>query len=636
MTRKSHYSSPNMLNFFWKFFILKLCFCRIRVDIELCTSRSQSSGILPEAQGQKDSLYFRWQHEPKYKMLKSGYLYTSRSNIKSNYLKGSLYDPRIMENQIEIQYRHKNILCLEKLVLTDEVNNYRFDVLEDWSPKASKNHTWAAMTDRKVQFWSDSCANDNRLLARKKEFKQTCTSHIFIQWKPKADWSCFARRGQKRPMCGANAYCRETAGGGICECKAGFKKNKYKKCVDIDECEVAIDKCGYGSICLNTPGSYQCKCPVGMKGNYCHEDINECDNKQTCNGKHMTCMNTFGSYYCKCSKGYSYNENTEKCDDINECSTSSNSCWKGAICQNTIGSYSCACPSGFIGNGKSCEDEDECDTGTHDCHILSKCKNILGSYSCSCGPGTLGNGTYCEKLPVPVIQLAARGGPDRPGGSVDEGAKEGAVTQMTKNGVWCNLKEFYKPWQTKPNCPEPKCTAELNIINAWHTETPRLNKRAASLYGDSKEWWGFSGTITVPMEHVNDFAIILRFSEEVTRGNFETWNLNIKSFTLTDGGYDLLLLPKSDKASIRSGNLKYEKIKPNQFQIVAQRLKSPIFPSIFFWDTSEIDDSCFGSETDKNRKRIEETANEQIRIQSLDQIKKIVLRDDEIRRIRRL
>ena len=53
------------------------------------------------------------------------------------------------------------------------------------------------------------------------------------------------------------------------------------------------------------------------------------NSKKTCYGKHMTCMNTFGSYYCKCSKGYSYNENTEKCDDINECSTSSNSCWKG-------------------------------------------------------------------------------------------------------------------------------------------------------------------------------------------------------------------------------------------------------------------------------------------------------------------
>ena len=56
--------------------------------------------------------------------------------------------------------------------------------------------------------------------------------------------------------------------------------NKYKKCVDIDECKLGINDCGFGSICLNTPGSYQCKCPEGMKGKYCHEDINECDDKQ--------------------------------------------------------------------------------------------------------------------------------------------------------------------------------------------------------------------------------------------------------------------------------------------------------------------------------------------------------------------
>ena len=49
----------------------------------------------------------------------------------------------------------------------------------------------------------------------------------------------------------------------------------------------------------------------------------------------------------------------------------------------------------------------------------------------------------------------------------------------------------------------------------------------------------------------------------------------------------------------------------------------PNSASIFFWETSKVEDSCFGSETDKNRKRIEETASEQIRIQSLDQIKKV-------------
>ena len=56
--------------------------------------------------------------------------------------------------------------------------------------------------------------------------------------------------------------------------------NKYKKCVDIDECKLGLDDCGFGSICENKPGSYQCKCPEGMKGKYCHEDINECDDKQ--------------------------------------------------------------------------------------------------------------------------------------------------------------------------------------------------------------------------------------------------------------------------------------------------------------------------------------------------------------------
>ena len=45
-------------------------------------------------------------------------------------------------------------------------------------------------------------------------------------------------------MCGANSYCRETPGGGQCECKAGFKMNKYKKCVDIDECKLGTHDCG--------------------------------------------------------------------------------------------------------------------------------------------------------------------------------------------------------------------------------------------------------------------------------------------------------------------------------------------------------------------------------------------------------
>ena len=60
------------------------------------------------------------------------------------------------------------------------------------------------------------------------------------------------------------------------------------------------------------------------------------------------------------------------------------------------------------------------------------------------------------------------------------------------------------------------------------------------------------------------------------RGNFETWNLQMKSFALSDGGYDLLLTPK-DQPDSTLGSDKYELLHPNQFQIVAQRLKSPYF-----------------------------------------------------------
>ena len=60
------------------------------------------------------------------------------------------------------------------------------------------------------------------------------------------------------------------------------------------------------------------------------------------------------------------------------------------------------------------------------------------------------------------------------------------------------------------------------------------------------------------------------------RGNFETWNLQMRSFAASDGGYDLLLTPK-DKRDPNPASNKYELLHPNQFQIVAQRLKSPYF-----------------------------------------------------------
>ena len=48
------------------------------------------------------------------------------------------------------------------------------------------------------------------------------------------------------------------------------------------------------------------------------------------------------------------------------------------------------------------------------------------------------------------------------------------------------------------------------------------------------------------------------------RGSFETWNLQMKSFALSDGGYDLLLTPK-DQPDSTLGSDKYELLHPKQF-----------------------------------------------------------------------
>ena len=51
----------------------------------------------------------------------------------------------------------------------------------------------------------------------------------------------------------------------------------------------------------------------------------------------------------------------------------------------------------------------------------------------------------------------------------------------------------------------------------------------------------------------------------------------MRSFASSDGGYDLLLTPKDKKNTNPAKSNKYELLHPNQFQIVAQRLKSPYF-----------------------------------------------------------
>ena len=152
--------------------------------------------------------------------------------------------------------------------------------------------------------------------------------------------------------------------------------------------------------------------------------------------------------------------------------------------------------AGFEGDGYQCHDYNECKNGNHGCHDLATCHNTLGAYTCSCLEHARGNGTYCED----DASLLARGHRLPP-----------------ENGVICGINSFYRPWvSAREECSDPSCDATIDIINAWETNIPRINKRAASIYGEFKHWWGFSAVITIPLEDVfsdSGFTILLRFSE---------------------------------------------------------------------------------------------------------------------------
>ena len=155
--------------------------------------------------------------------------------------------------------------------------------------------------------------------------------------------------------------------------------------------------------------------------------------------------------------------------------------------------------AGFDGDGYQCGDINECKNGEHDCHPLAQCKNTLGAFECSCKKGTHGDGRYCEE---DVISIG-RGGLRPP----DLGVVCGNADNRAQTRPWVS------PTQ---NCPVPNCEAKIEIINAWESDVARINKRAASLYGEFKHYWGFSAVITIPDEDVyskDGFSILLRFAE---------------------------------------------------------------------------------------------------------------------------
>ena len=61
----------------------------------------------------------------------------------------------------------------------------------------------------------------------------------------------------------------ETCVSGACVCRRGYDRNPATgACEDINEClTTAKPVCGADAVCKNLPGSYECECPTGFSGN---------------------------------------------------------------------------------------------------------------------------------------------------------------------------------------------------------------------------------------------------------------------------------------------------------------------------------------------------------------------------------
>ena len=163
-----------------------------------------------------------------------------------------------------------------------------------------------------------------------------------------------------------------------CKCKAGFHRDKSKKCIDTNECEKEND-CHQDARCLNTVGSYTCECETGFYGTGYSCLAGECSDA-SCPGN-QTCIAPT-STSCDCSKGL--NKIGENCFDINECSLGIHKCKKNLECVNNLGDYACEpfCENGFERSyDGTCLDIDECASNLHNCSS-GRCVNTDGGFSC--------------------------------------------------------------------------------------------------------------------------------------------------------------------------------------------------------------------------------------------------------------
>ncbi|CAG5058296.1 unnamed protein product [Parnassius apollo] len=267
------------------------------------------------------------------------------------------------------------------------------------------------------------------------------------------------------------------------DCQIGFESDEYGACFDIDECATNRHICsGLTEVCRNTMGGYLCDCAAGFRRDLVS---GACALITTSSSSTTTTTTTtppppppppspstersfFWGYpdYRKfttrpfrprniCEMGFHYNSKTSRCEDINECTNGQANCAAVEICVNTDGGYRCECPPNWkldevrhrcvplrnngqfppgygnepsyppvdpneivnhgtngnknvdpkitqlgergsvikcpwgyrLGDDNSCQDIDECLTGEAKCGYMQLCTNLPGGYTCSCPRG---------------------------------------------------------------------------------------------------------------------------------------------------------------------------------------------------------------------------------------------------------